>query len=113
LEAFKNLEDISFLSGLNDLRNLRILNCRKLTDISVIRNLKNLEILRLSGTGVSDISVLGDLSDYPKMVRIVLDEEQITNQEQLKIIKEEISKRDKKDTDYYWKYDWLRKNDVR
>jgi Leucine-rich repeat (LRR) protein len=113
LEAFKNLEDISFLSELYDLRNLRILNSPKLTDISVIKNLKNLEILQLSETGVTDISVLGDLSNYPNLIGIALDEDQIANQEQLKTIKEKISKRDKKDTDYYWKYDWLRKNDVR
>lgn len=109
LEVMKNLQDISPISKLLELINLRILQCPKVEDISAIQNLDKLKIFQLSDTGVTDISVLGDLSEFPNLIRLPIDEEQIVNKEQLKIIKQVLDSRDKSNNEYYWKYNWYRR----
>jgi protein phosphatase 1 regulatory subunit 7 len=45
-----NIEDISCLSGLINLKKLELINCKKLTDFTPLTKLKTLEWLRIDGT---------------------------------------------------------------
>lgn len=110
LEALIELKDIQPISELTELKNLRILGCPKVTDISPIKNLNNLIMVELASTGVKDISIFGDLSKFPKLVNVLLDEDEIENKQQLNVIKEEIKRRYSEDIEYewIWKYDWNR-----
>lgn len=56
------IENISFLSGLTDLRGVN-LNGNSVTDITPLANLSKLERLGLSENRISDISVIGGLNN--------------------------------------------------
>ncbi len=58
--ALNNIEDISFLSSLVQIKSLNI-NFNNITDISVLSGLTNLNLLRLIGNGISDINSLSSL----------------------------------------------------
>jgi hypothetical protein len=61
--GFNNLTDISALSNLTQLKELRLHENDNLEDISALNNLTNLETLSLWWTGVSDISALSSLTN--------------------------------------------------
>jgi hypothetical protein len=61
-------ENVGALGTLHDLRRLNLSRCGKLTTIEFTRSLSHLEFIDVSMTGVSDLSVLGELPSLREIV---------------------------------------------
>ena len=64
--SFGSVSDVSFLSGLTQLRTLRLFN-NPLSDISALSGLTQLTFLELSSTAISDVSPLAGLTQLTRL----------------------------------------------